>query len=129
MRDRHPCPRRRERPHPLRDGIDRLDTVVHEVHLTRPVELPCQRLLDQPVVPRLDERDDGRAVFGRRLEQRQVAQPGEREVQRAGDRRRRQRQHVHRELQRLEALLVPHTEAVFLVHDEEPEVVKRDVTR
>ena len=59
VRHRHACPRRRERPHPLRHRIDRLDTIVHEVHLTRPVELPRQRLLDQPVVPRLDEGDDG----------------------------------------------------------------------
>ena len=129
MRHRDAGARRRECAHALGDGVDRLDTVVHEIHLPRPVELPRQRLLDERVVPRLDERQHGGTVFGRRLEQRQVAQSGEREVQRAGDRRRRERQHIHRELQRLQSLLVPHPEPVLLVHDEQAQVVKPDVAR
>jgi len=48
-------------------------------------------------------------------------------VQRAWDRRRGERQHVHRELQRFQPLLVPDPESVLLVHDQQPQVVKPDV--
>src|SRR5258708_21617685 len=34
-----------------------------------------------------------------------------------------QRQHVHGELERLEALLVPHAEAMLFVDDENPEII------
>ena len=74
---------RRERPHLSRDRLDRLDPVVDEEHLAAAIELAGERLLDQPVVPRLDEGEDRRPVARRRLDQRHVAQPGERQVQRA----------------------------------------------
>ena len=102
---------------------------MHEEHLPAAVELPGDRLLEQPVVPRLDEGEDRRAVARRRLDQRQVAQAGERQVQRARDRRGGEREHVDREPQRLEPLLVLHAEAVLLVHDQQPEVLEDDVLR
>ena len=87
----------------------------------------AKRLLEQRVVPRLDEGQDRRTVPRRRLDQRQVAEAGEREVQRARDRRRGQREHVHREPERLEPLLVPHPEAMLLVHDQQAEVLEGHV--
>ena len=74
---------RRERPHPGGDGLDRLDPVVHHEHLAAAIDLPGERLLQQPVVPRLDEGEDRRAVARRGLDQGEVAEAGEREVQRA----------------------------------------------
>jgi hypothetical protein len=71
---------RGERTRPRRDRVDRLDPVVHEIHLARPVKLARERLLDQCVVPGLDEREHGRAILGRGLEQREVPEPREREV-------------------------------------------------
>ena len=56
VRHRDPRPRR-ERLHARRDRVDRLDAVVHEVHLAAAVQLARQRLLEQRVVPRLDERE------------------------------------------------------------------------
>ena len=50
-------------------------------------------------------------------------------MERPRDRRRRQRQHVHRQLQRLEPLFVPDPEAMFLVHDQQPEILERHVPR
>ena len=129
VRHRHPSPRRGERPHPLGDRVDRLDAVVHEVHLPRPIQLARKSLLEQTVIPRLDERQHRRSVLGRRLEQGQIPQARQREMERAGDGRRRQRQDVDRELQRLEPFLVPHTEPMLLIDDQETEIVKRHVPR
>ena len=117
--------RGRERPHPGRDRVDRLDPVVDHEHLPAAVDLPGERLLQQRVVPRLDEGQDRRAVARRRLDQREVAEPGEREMERPGNRRGGEREHVHREPQRLEPLLVLHAEAVLLVHDQQPEVLEQ----
>ena len=57
---------RRERADPRGDGLDRLDPVVHHEHLPAAVDLPGERLLQQTVVPRLDEGQDRRAVPRRR---------------------------------------------------------------
>ncbi|OLE61149.1 MAG: hypothetical protein AUG10_02365 [Gemmatimonadetes bacterium 13_1_20CM_2_70_10] len=124
--DGDPRPRG-QRPHAFGDRVDGLDAVVHEVHLAAAIQLARQRLLEQRVIPRLDEREHRRAVLRRRLEQRQVAQAGQREVQRARDRRGGEGQHVHAELQRLEPLLVPHPKAMLLVHDEQSQVLEPHV--
>ena len=88
-------------PHPPGDGRDRLDAVVHEIHLAAPVEFARERLFQQRVVPRLDERQHRGAVLRRRLQQREVPQPREREMQRARDRRRGEGEYVYRQLQGL----------------------------
>ena len=53
--------------------------------------------------------------------------PEQAEVERARDRRGRQRQHVDRGLERLELLLLGDAEALLLVDDEQAEVAERDV--
>ena len=60
-------------------------------------------------------------------DQRHVAQAGERQVQRARDRRGGEREHVRLELELLEPLLVLHAEAMLLVHDDETEIGEVDV--
>ena len=72
-----------ERLHLGGDGVDGLDPVVDHEHLAAAVDLPGERLLQQSVVPRLDEGQDGRAVAGRGLDQGQVAKPCQREMERA----------------------------------------------
>ena len=127
---RHGEPRaRRERLHARRDRIDRLDPVVDEIHLATAVKLARDRLLEQRIVPRLDECEHGRTVLGRGLEQREIAQTGEREVERSRDGSGRECQHVDAELQRLEALLVAHAKAMFLIDDEQPEILECHVGR
>ena len=111
--------------HPGRDRLDGLDPVVHHEHLAAAVGLPGERLLQQRVVPRLHERQDGGTVARRGLDQREVAEAGEGEVERAGNRRGGEGEHVHREPERLEPLLVLHAEAMLLVHDEQAEVLER----
>ena len=98
---------------------DRLDAVVDEEHLAAAIELARDPLLDQPVVPRLDEGEHGRPIARRRRDHRHVAQAGERLVQRARNRRGGEREHVGLELELLETLLVLHAEAMLLVDDDE----------
>ena len=62
----------------------------------------------------------GGAVARRALHQRHVAPPGERQVQRARDRRGGEREDVGLELELLEAFLVLHAKAVLFVDDDEP---------
>ena len=53
------------------------------------------------------------------VEQRQVADAGEAHLQRAGDGRGREREHVHVGPQRLDGLLVADAEALLLVHHQQ----------
>ena len=78
---------------------------------------------------RHDVRRDGEAVLRGRLDDGEVADPAEREVQRAGNRRRRHREDLDRGPQLLQLLLLRHAEALLLVDDDEAEVLERDVLR
>ncbi len=72
---------------------------------------------------------DRAPALGRGLDHRDVAQPGEAHLQRARDRRRRQRQHVDLQLQLAQQLLLAHAEALLLVDDHEPELLRAHVAR
>ena len=74
-----------------------------------------------------DDGLDRQPVVRRRLDGAHVARAGEREVERARNRRGAQREHIHQRAQRLELLLVHHAEALLLVNDHQPEVLERDV--
>ena len=117
--------------HELADAIghrlDRRHAVVQKEHLPAPVELS----LDGVAEGRLVELDDGgldrQPVLRRRLDGAHVARACERHVQRARDRRRGQREHVHRLPQHLEFLLVQHAEALLLVDDHQAEILEADI--
>ena len=66
--------------------------------------------------------DEPRGRRGR--DQGQIAQAAERHVERARDRRRGEREHVDLGAHRAQSLLVAHAEAVFLVDDQQPEVLE-----
>ena len=78
------------------DAVDVLHAVVDEVDLPAAVQLAEDRRPDQAVVARDDLGVDRPAVHRRGLEAADVPQAEQGHVQRAGDRRRRQRQHVDR---------------------------------
>ncbi|MEI2704359.1 MAG: hypothetical protein V9E89_03635 [Ilumatobacteraceae bacterium] len=69
-------------------------------------------------------RDHRQAIFGRRLDHADVAHAGQPHVERARDRRGRQRQDVHLRAQLLEMFLVLDAEALFLVDDHQAEVLE-----
>ena len=110
-------------------GLDRLDPVVDEEDLAAAVELAQDRVADEPGRRLGDPRLDRQAVLGRRLDDRHVADAGQRQVQRPRDRRRRQRQHVDLAPELLQPLLGRDAEALLLVDDHQAEVAELDVLR
>ena len=111
-----------QRAHVLGDELDVAHAVVHVEHLALAQQLAPDRLGDGTVVVLADVREDRLAVLGRRVHERQVADAGERQLERARDRRGGEREHVDVRAQLLDALLVLHAEALLLVDDEQPEL-------
>ena len=109
--------------------LDRLDAVVEEERLPTALVLALERVLDELLVELADVGTDRAATLGRGLDHRDVAQAGERHVQRARDRRRRQREHVDLEPELPQQLLLRDAEALLLVDDDEPEVLRDHVPR
>ncbi len=111
----------------LRTRVDRFDAVVQVVDLSAAVELGGDRVLHDRVAGRHDDGFDRHAVLGRGLNQREVAHAHQRHVQRARNRRRREREHVDAGAVLFEALLVHHAEALLFVDDDQAEVGEGDV--
>ena len=112
---------------PGRDAVDRLDAVMQIIHLPAPGGLAADRVAhDAPVVLH-HERLHGQTLPRRLLERGHIADAGQRHVQRAGDRRGREREHVHLLCHLLDVLLVGDAEALLLVHDQKPELFEAHV--
>ena len=109
--------------------VDRLHAVVQVERLAAARVLALERRPDELLVVLADGRADRAPALGRRLDDRDVAQAGERHVQRARDRRRREREHVDLEPERAQELLLRDAEALLLVEDHEPELLRDHVAR
>ena len=120
---------RRKRLEPRGPLVDRLDPVVEEEGLAAACDLPLEGLLDQVLVELADVRPDRAPALGRRLDDRDVPQARERHVERARDRRRREGEDVDLEAQLAQELLLGDAEALLLVDDHEPEVLRDHVSR
>ncbi len=107
--------------------LDRPHAVVDPEDLPLTQQLAPDRFDRDPLVVLADVGEDRLAVGRRRLQQREVADPDERHLQRARDRRGGERDDVDVHLQLLHRLLVLHSEALLLVDDEQAEVLERDV--
>ena len=83
------------------------------------IMLAQQRLAHHQRIERRDEGAHRQPVDRRRGDQRQIAHARQRQLQGARDRRRRQGQHMHIGLQRLQPFLVRHAEMLLLVDDHE----------
>ena len=111
------------------DRKDGLDTVVDEVHLAAAVELGANRSPDHLLIEPHDVGLDRQPILGRRLDDRHVADPDERHVERPRNGRRRHREDVDLPPELLDLLLVGDAEALFLVHDQQAQIAKLDVLR
>ena len=118
---------RAELPQLLGRLLDRLDPVVQVERLPAALDLALERRPDELLVVLADGRPDRAPALRRRLDDRDVPQAGERHVQRARDRRRGEREHVHLEPERAEQLLLRDAEALLLVEDHEPEILRDHV--
>ena len=114
---------------PRRDLVDRLDAVVHVERLAAALPLALERLAHERLVELADVGPDRAAALRRGLDHGDVAQARERHLQRARDRRRRHRDHVDAQAQLAQALLLAHAEALLLVDDQQPEVLRAHVAR
>ena len=134
-----PRPSGRARPTRARPGTSaRMRSAVSSIVSTRLCrknawpsrgQLALDRLRDQLLVVLADVGLDRAAALGRRLDHRDVAQAGERHLQRARDRRGRQRQHVDLQLELAQQLLLLDAEALLLVDDQQAEVLRAHVAR
>ena len=128
VRDRDPG-LRHEVPHLLGDVLDVLHAVVHVEDLALPQQLAPDRLRHGAVVVLAHVREDRLPRLGRGLHQGQVADPGEAHLERAGDRRGREGEHVHVLPEVLDLLLVLHAETLLLVDHEQPHVLELHIAR
>jgi hypothetical protein len=100
---------------------------VDEEDLPAAAELSNDRVADDAFVELRHVGPDREPVDRRRLDDGEIANARERHVERARDRRRRERQHVDRGAEGADALLVLHAEAMLLVDDEEPQIAELHV--
>ena len=105
-------------------SINRLHAVVHDEHLAAAGQLVEDRVLDDLVVALEHDGLDGQAVHGRRVDERDVADAGHAEVQGARNRRGAHAERVDGETQLAELFLLLHAELLFLVDDEEAQVLE-----
>ena len=111
------------------DMVDALDAVMHEVDLAAAIQLAQDRLAHQLIFVRQHIGLDRHAILGRRVDHAQVADAGQRHVQRARDRCGRQRQHIHVRAHLLDTLLVAHAEALLLIHHQQPQILEVNIFR
>ena len=109
--------------------VDVLHAVVDEEHLALAQQLPPDRLRCGALVELAHIGEDGLTVLGRRVHEGEIANAGERHLERARDRCRGEREHVHVGAELLDELLVLHAEALLLVDHQEAEILEADVAR
>ena len=91
--------------------------------------LALERDANELVVVLCNRGADRPPALGRSLDDRDVAQAGERHVQRARDRGRGEREHVDLEPQRPQQLLLSDSETLLLVDDDQPQILRDHVAR
>ena len=108
------------------DRGDRIDAVVHVEDLAVAQELAPDRGADLGVRVSANEGQDGLAFLGRSLEDRHLADTGDRHLEGTRDGGGRHRQDVHVGAQGLEGFLVLDAEALLLVDDDEAQLLERN---
>ena len=107
--------------------VDIVHPIVHDVYLSAARKLPPDPLPHRRLALLHDVRLDRVPVLGRGGDEREVPRPDESQVERPGNRRSGERQHVHLCAPLLEPLLVLHAEALLLVHDQEAQRLEADI--
>ena len=113
-------------PH-VRTSLDGLHAVVQVVYLSAASQLTPDGIEQHAVVLLKHERLHRMAVLRRLLDGGHIADTGQRHVERARDRRCRQREYIHVFAHFLERFLVPDAEPLFLVHNEQTEILELDL--
>ena len=108
-------------------GVNRRDAIVQKENLSAAIHFALDRIANDTLVVLRDDGFDRQPIMRWRLNRAHVARAGEREIQRARNRRSAQRQHVHECAQALEFFFMQNAEALFLVNHNESQIFERDV--
>ena len=114
---------------PGSDFFDVTDPVVHKENLALTQQFPADGFGHGPLVVLTYVSEDRPAGRRRRGDERQVPDSGQAHFQRARYGRGRHGQHVHVRAQLLYRFFVSDAEPLFLVDDQQPEVLELDVLR
>ena len=102
---------------------------MNEVHLASALHFQLNRGLNQIRLKRRDHGLNRQPIFRRRLNHRHIAQPKQRHVQRARDRRGAHGEHVDAGLDLFQPLFMFDPEALLFIDDHEAKVFELDVLR
>ena len=114
---------------PRRNILDRLHAVVQIEDLPAACKLAPDGFADDDVVMLEHIGLHGQPILRRLIQHGHVADAAHRHIQRARDRRCRQRQHINVLRHLLEFFLLRNAEALLLVHDEQTEILELHVGR
>ncbi len=101
-------------------------TRTNDETLPAAIMFPQQRLAQHHRIKRQDKGANGEPVHGRRCDDGKIADTGHGKLQCAGNRRRRQGQHMHIGAELLEPFLVGDTEMLLLIDDDKPKILEFD---
>ena len=108
-------------------ALDRVDAVVQKIDLALSFQFAIDRVANDSLIVAAHDRFDRQPIEWRRFNRRHVFRADEREIKRARNRRGRKREHVHEFEKLLELFLVQNAEALFLIDDNEAEILENDV--
>ena len=115
--------------HALGGVLDALHPVGHVVHLAMAVQLAADGTAHHVGVPLAHLHLHGPSLVGRGHDQAHFAHAGKRHLHGARDGRSRKREHIDTLAQVLHLLLMPHAEALFLVDDDQAQIVRVHIAR
>ena len=100
----------------VRHSINGLNSVVQEINLPAAREFAVDGISDHPLVVAANDGFDRLTIRRRRFDHRHVARTHEGEVKRAGNRRGREREDIHKAEFFLQGVFVFHAEALLFIH-------------
>src|SRR5580704_7006089 len=100
---------------------------MEEIDLPIAMQFPLDRVANDSLVVTANDCFDRKTIGWRGLNDGHILGADQRKIKRSGNRRRRKRENINQLELLLEFFLVPHTEALFLVNDHEPELFEFDI--
>ena len=110
------------------DRRNRIHSIVHVEHLTITQELSANRRADLRICVGTHKGKDGLSFFGRSLKNRHFTNTRNRHLQGSGNRRCRHRENIDICAQSFERLLVFNAKTLFLINDDQTQVLKSNGT-
>ena len=107
--------------------LDRLHFVVEVIGLPTALQFAHDRFDNNAVRQRIYKCLDGKPPLGCGRDHGKIAQAFQRHGERARDRGRRQRQHIHFRAQRFQRFFLAHTEAMLFIKNHQAKILERHI--